>query len=195
MFWPSGQRATCGKDILDVESSKYKALWSASTSQPSCTYDGNTPHPRPTPAQLRRISKTFKKRTGVAPDQWHPRHFALLSDELPVVLAMLFELLERSGHLPGQQRQVYIFLFKTSWGDQADRSLHCLLSCLVQDPPARGSAMDCGQRPAFPSGWAGPVNDRPCVEAERQGPGHHRARPPRGRCLLGCAEDLRADGL
>ena len=62
------------------------------------------------PDKLRRTAKTFKKRTGIAPGGWHPRHFALLSDRGLEVLADLYQLLETCGHLPHQQAQVYIFL-------------------------------------------------------------------------------------
>ena len=109
VFKPDGSRAANSKEILETEFDKYKDLWNASASRPACTYDGNAPYARASPQQIRRIAKTFKKKTGIAPDNWHPRHFALLSDELLQVLAMLFELLERSGHLPDQQRQVFVF--------------------------------------------------------------------------------------
>ena len=52
----------------------------------------------------------------MAPDGWHPRHLALLSDRGLEVLSELYQLLELCGHLPAQQAQVYIFLLDKSSG-------------------------------------------------------------------------------
>ena len=53
----------------------------------------------------------------MAPDGWHPRHIGLLSNNLLEVLSTLYEILERTGHMPQQQRQVHVFLLnKTSGG-------------------------------------------------------------------------------
>jgi len=96
--------------ILNIESEKYGKLWNAKSVPTKKTFANNQPCKKLEPQKLRRVSRTFKKKTGVAPDGWHPRHFALLSDEGLQVLDELFQLLELCGNLPAQQAQVYIFL-------------------------------------------------------------------------------------
>lgn len=58
----------------------------------------------------------FKTRAGVAPDGWRQRHAALLGDELLHVLASIFALMERTAHLPSQQKEVCIFLLAKPTG-------------------------------------------------------------------------------
>ena len=105
-----GTRAESTAESLNIEAAKYKAMWGASDVPDPIPYQDNYPWPKLEPDRIRRVARAFKRRTGVAPDEWHPRHIALLSNEALEVLATLYLLLEKSGHLPNQQRFVCIFL-------------------------------------------------------------------------------------
>ena len=106
----SGKLVADSAGILREEAKKYKSLWGASSVPPSKKYAGNAPCERASPDKLRRLSRSFKKRTGVAPDGWHPRHFAQVSDAGLSTLAEIFEVFELCGYLPEQQEMVFIFL-------------------------------------------------------------------------------------
>jgi len=110
IFDKEGERIVDNKGILEAEAEKYKALWKAIDAEPKVVYANNEPCPLLAPAQLRRISKAFKRKTKFSPDGWHPRHFALLSDQALEILALIYEFLEITGHMPDQQRFVCIFL-------------------------------------------------------------------------------------
>jgi len=97
-------------DILDAEKARYSSLWNAAECPPDVCCADNVPLDKIDVDKLRRTSKSFKRKTGVAPDGWHPRHYSLISDEGLAVLSDLYELLEICGHLPNQQQQVFIFL-------------------------------------------------------------------------------------
>jgi len=112
VFDKNGARVTLSSDILEVEADKYKKLWCATNVAPERKYENLTPMDRVVPAKLRRVSKSFKRKTAMAPDAWHPRHYALLPDEGLEVIGILFTILEMCGHLPSQQDQVYIFLLQ-----------------------------------------------------------------------------------
>jgi len=105
----AGNLVADSKGILEIEADKYKSLWKANAAAPVHHCANNVPCAKLGPQRLRRTSKSFKKRTGVAPDGWHPRHFALLSDQGLDTLDELYQVLEICGHLPTQQAQVYIF--------------------------------------------------------------------------------------
>jgi len=109
-------RAIDSPTIVQIEAEKYKKLWRASAAGPEARYQGNAPQKLLAPEKLRRLARSYKRRTGVAPDGWHPRHVALLNDEALEVLALLYLLLEKSGHLPNQQRFVAIFLLDKPTG-------------------------------------------------------------------------------
>ena len=68
VFRPDGTRALASSDILEVERHKYKDLWGAGTSDEKPVYQDNVPLDRATPAQIRKVARMFKRRTGVAPD-------------------------------------------------------------------------------------------------------------------------------
>jgi len=110
VFRSDGSRAATAEEILEVEAKKYVDLWLASSSGPPIRSCGNIPCERLTPARMRCVSRSYKRKTGVAPDGWHPRHYNLLSDEALECLADLLEIMEVTGHLPSQQRFVAIFL-------------------------------------------------------------------------------------
>jgi len=110
-----GAKVTNSTDVLKAEAAKYKALWRAGDAPPDRKYEANAPLGKIVVEKVRRTSRSFKRRTGVAPDGWHPRHLALLPDEALEVLIVLYEILEESGHLPSQQGQIYVF----SWISRA----------------------------------------------------------------------------
>ena len=93
----------------------------------------------------------FKTRTGVALDGWHPRHAALLGDDLQEVLADIFALMERASHLPSQQTEVYIFLLAKPTGGTRPiglfTALYRLWSKARQQIAARWAS--CHDRPFF----------------------------------------------
>jgi len=144
VYKQDGSRALTATDILDAEKFKYQKLWMADFERAPLVFENNVPLERPEPSKLRRIAKMFKRRTGVAPDGWHPRSIALLNDDLLNVMATLMELLERSGHLPAQQRQVFIFLLDKSSGGTRPIGLftafYRIWSKLRQEKAARWTA-------------------------------------------------------
>ena len=106
----TGRRVADSPSILHVEAVKYKSLWKAKAEGQPRVAEGNVPCERLEPSKLRQTARSFKKRTGVAPDGWHPRHMALIPDEGLEVLAILYEIMEVCGHLPMQQSLVCVFL-------------------------------------------------------------------------------------
>ena len=94
MYKEDGTRAATAEEILEVEAARYKTLWQASDTPPKIRSSGNRPCPKLSIDLMRRTSASFKRRTGIAADGWHPRHFRLLSDEALTVLADLLEILE-----------------------------------------------------------------------------------------------------
>ena len=113
---PDGKRAVTESQALAAEAAKYAKLWRSSEQPPPRTFSGNEPLPRLTCDAIRRVAKSFKRRTGVAPDGWHPRHLALLPDCLLELFADIVTLIERSGRLPHQQAEVYVFLLDKAAG-------------------------------------------------------------------------------
>ena len=93
VFRKDGTRAESTAEILDIEAARYKAMWDASDEPEPISYQDNYPRPKLEPDRIRRVAKTFKRRAGVAPDEWHPRYIALLSNEALEVLATLCLLL------------------------------------------------------------------------------------------------------
>jgi len=112
----NGKLVADSAGILKEEAKKYKLLWGASSVPPPKKYADNAPCERALPDKLRRLSRSFKKRTGVAPDGWHPRHFAQVSDAGLTTLAELYEVFELCGYLPEQQEMVFIFLLDKASG-------------------------------------------------------------------------------
>ena len=100
------------------------------------------PLPKLTPDAIRSGARRFKKRTGVAPDGWHPRHFAIMPDSVLNTLAGLYELVERTGWLPAQQRDGYVFLLdKATGGGATHWSFHIGLQTVVENPTGAGITM------------------------------------------------------
>ena len=56
--------------------------------------------PRPSIDQVRAASKKFPRRTGLGVDQWHPRHFELLSGDTLDAWVSLMMAAEIHGHIP-----------------------------------------------------------------------------------------------
>jgi len=116
VFDEEGNRAMTYEQVLEFEAKKYQKLWNATVEDPGRTSAANPPCEPLKPDFLRKMAKKFKRKTGVAPDGWHPRHYALLSDQSLSTLAMLYTLLEITGHLPHQQRYVCVFLLDKASG-------------------------------------------------------------------------------
>jgi len=112
----AGNLVVDSEGVLKQEEKRYANLWRASDARPDFKCNHFEPCTRPAPGQLRKTSRTFKKRTGVAPDGWHPRHYALMSDDALETVADFFEIVEMASLLPEQQRQVYVFLLDKSTG-------------------------------------------------------------------------------
>ena len=106
------------------------------------------------PDFLRKMSRKFKRKTGVAPDGWHPRHFALLGDEALNTLALLHHLLELTGHLPGQQRFVCVFLLGKPGGGTRPIGLFTSMYRLWAKArqPIAAKWADADDRPYFAAG-------------------------------------------
>eukprot|EP00973_Karenia_brevis_P047325 6569761-Karenia_brevis.AAC.1 len=52
----------------------------------------------------------------IAPDQWHPRHFSMLSEEALESLAAILNLCEDLGRMPGDQESLVIGLIDKPTG-------------------------------------------------------------------------------
>jgi len=111
-----GKLIANSEGILKQEEGRHSKLWKSSPVGPALNYNHFEPCRRPAPEQLRKTSRTFKKKTWVAPDGWHPRHYALVSDDALEMVADFFELMEMTSLLPAQQRQVYVYLLDKSSG-------------------------------------------------------------------------------
>ena len=143
---PDGARVHDAKGLLEVESGRYSELWAAKAPTAGRTSAGNEPCARLLPAQLRRIARSFKKRTGVAPDGWHPRHFAMLSDELLEVLSSLYEVRGLGDDEPPAAAAEPGVHFPPGQGlrwHPPHRPLHRLLPCLVKGEASHRCQMDC----------------------------------------------------
>ncbi len=84
--------------------------------RPPWKRDRATPLQRPTPEELRAVSKTFRKDTLVAFDGFALRHYELMSDAALGIVADLIEILETCGELPSQLRLTEMPLIEKSRG-------------------------------------------------------------------------------
>ena len=117
VFDHNNKRALDSTTITGIEAGKFGNLRNATDVTPPGALPGQHPPQKMlTPEKLRRLARSFKRRTGVAPDGCHPRHLAMLNDDALEVLALLHFLLEKSGFLPDQQRFVTIFLLDKASG-------------------------------------------------------------------------------
>ncbi len=82
---------------------KYSRYWDAADSPVEYRWGGPCPPlPRLTPSQIREASASFAKKTAMAYDGWHVRHFGHVSDGGLRALAIIFEVIERSSRWPSQ---------------------------------------------------------------------------------------------
>ena len=66
--------------------------------------------------ELRQVSLSFKRHTGVSLDGIHVRHMAMLPPAARVVVALLFQVVEQLGCLPHQFQRLLIFLIPKATG-------------------------------------------------------------------------------
>jgi hypothetical protein len=66
--------------------------------------------------ELRQVSLSFRRHTGVSLDGIHVRHMAMLPPAARVVLALLFQVVEQLGCLPHQVQRLLIFLIHKATG-------------------------------------------------------------------------------
>ena len=69
------------------------------------------PLPRLEPAEMRKVGKSFKKNTGVAPDGIAMRETLVLSDVALCVLSVLFQIFEMTAIVPPQVAWVVVRLY------------------------------------------------------------------------------------
>ena len=70
----------------------------------------------PSVEALRKASRSFKQRTALGSDAFHPRWFAMLSDDALEFLGRLFVYMERVGQQPQQLVAIIVFLAKKEGG-------------------------------------------------------------------------------
>ena len=187
-----GNTVIDSEGVLKAETRKYKALRDATEIPCVKFFAANDPCEKILVSKLRHTSKAFKKKkTGVAPDGWHPRRFSLLSDDGLETLADLYELLKIRGHPPQQQAQVYIFLIlKASGGARPIgifTSYYRLWSKVRQDNAAKWAGLNDR---AFFSRRGKPVYHRSGVAPQHQDPEGRRGEAQRGDPRLGSQEVL-----
>ena len=100
-----------------------------------------------------------------------PRHFTLLPDAGLEVMAMLFEITERTGHLPFQQRQVCIFLLDKPTGGTRPIGLFTAYYRIWSKARQPLAAEWAGRHERqFVFGGQGQADDRPGMAPEYQEP-------------------------
>ena len=171
-----GTPTTAPDLVLAHERVRWGALWqaidggSALEEVPLAEWSGPLP-PRLQAAQLRAAGKRFKRRTAT-PDGWHPRHVALLGDEVLEVLCDLLALLEALGVFPEDLEQVLVALIPKPTG--GERPIGLYLALFRVWSAARVQALrdwerDSAQCPAFNTGGGQATTDvvwRQAVRAE-----------------------------
>ncbi len=95
--------------VLDGYARKYKKLWEGDDDDDEFVRDqggwGRRCHlPQPRPEELREASRSFKQRTLVAYDGFHPRHYALLCDGALEAVGAMMTVAETMGAMPPQLR-------------------------------------------------------------------------------------------
>ncbi len=103
---PDGTVTAQPTAILEGQREKYSAMWSAGDSPGGYEWAERQALPRLTPGDLREASGSFKRRTAVAHDGFHMRHFAQMSDGALCALAAILEACELLGAMPRQCRLV-----------------------------------------------------------------------------------------
>ncbi len=89
--------------LLDSMRRKYVQYWGATEDPFEYRWSGLCrPLERLTPSQLRAASLAFPKRTTMAYDGFHVRHFAMLSEEGLNALAVILEVVEATSRWPSQ---------------------------------------------------------------------------------------------
>ena len=89
-------------DVLAHEVAVYEALWK-NVGQPATAWIPNRDVLEPmTAGELRKVASSFPTATSASVDGFHPRHFAMLDDEVLEIVATLFTCFEALGLLPRQ---------------------------------------------------------------------------------------------
>ncbi len=99
---PSGRLASDPASVLAAQRRKYEAMWKADGRPGRYAWTEREALPRLQPEELREASRLFKRRTAVAYDGLHCRHYSLLGDEALSALATVLEACELLGDLPRQ---------------------------------------------------------------------------------------------
>ncbi len=98
-----GELSAAPSAVVGSMRSKYSGYWDAADAP--VEYDWGAPCPplaRLSPQEIRSASLSFSRKTAMAYDGWHVRHFSLVSDEGLKALAILYEAIERSSRWPSQ---------------------------------------------------------------------------------------------
>ncbi len=92
--------------LLASQRDKYVRLWHPAQEPFSYEWQGMEELPLLTPQQLRDAASTFKRRTAITYDGFHPRSLGNLSDGSLLALSFILQAVEVSGRWPRQLRLV-----------------------------------------------------------------------------------------
>ncbi len=103
---PGGAMSSTPDALLDHQRRKYAELWRPAQAPFAYVWRDKDELPIMTPHHLREAAKTFKWKTAVTYDGFHPRALAALSDGALQTLALILQAVEVSGRWPRQLRLV-----------------------------------------------------------------------------------------
>ncbi len=103
---PGGAVSAAPEALLDEQRCKYRALWKPSPRPYSYSWHDVSELPILSAEQLREAARSFKERTSITFDGFHPRHLGDLSDDALCALAYIFQATEVCGRWPRQLRLV-----------------------------------------------------------------------------------------
>ncbi len=103
---PSGIPTASPAQLLETQRDKYAQAWLADSDCGHYLWPSRQALPRLSASELREASRLFKKRTAVAYDGIHCRHYSLLCDGALEALGAILEACELLGNLPRQARLV-----------------------------------------------------------------------------------------
>ncbi len=103
---PGGAISAAPEALLEEQRAKYRTLWKPYPRPFNYNWHDVSELPVLTADQIRQAAKTFKERTAITFDGFHPRHLGDLSNGALEALASIFQAVEVCGRWPRQLRLV-----------------------------------------------------------------------------------------